>query len=918
MLETFTSIESLEKNADRDFNRENIFKFVMKSFLSLVKHSYFKTMQCFLESRIPEYAYESETTSPHNEVSRVALDMMNRPLNLLNSVDSEEVRRLVISYFISEILFDDIDGTTKNFIIPSMAINPQFPYVHFLRTIHSALGQSTSLTPIEKRLAADVKKNTYSVFLLYAVIKLSIQNFEAISEQNCADEYFLILGRLLDSAVTKGNFKEEFNASNTEDTSDSDSDFEEEMDVDEDPTTIRENSVLHQAVNLLNEGEQPEKFIKLIERILCGKNTVQSFCMIIYNMIILQRSSPVENRIIGQIAHKPEVLRTLWYNLLTANTKDERLCISSLSKGMVLASNERDRIVPIIVTFCTLFSKLLTTLHDGEFFYCHFNVNETQASFTCESNVEPIENQVMPFNRTEMIHMCLTLREMCVGIVELVYPESRTAWRIMNGERERDVEVIDDRVIWSQLLKNCVVLLRQLHARDLRCNFCPKNHWIAQNLNLPLDRPNDLQIPTWSRRPIRSFQPVRDFTRKNKEDEPPLSTKQLRSITILREIPFVVPFNKRFEVLQGLIATEKLRCQGDMQGFQQGPQTHLNVRRTHLYEDSFDKLSPENEPNLRTKFRIQMINKHQLEEAGIDGGGIFREFLTELLHEAFDPHRGFFVHTKDNMLYPNPCASMLHQNYLKHYYFIGRMLGKAIFENLLIELPLAEFFLSRLAGRNTDIEIDVHLLASLDPDMHKNLMKLKNYDENDFKNLGLDFTVVCDFLGETKVVELKPDGANIPVNSSNWIEYVSAMTDFKLNRQIKQQCNAFRQGLSNVLPISWLYMFDTKEMQTLISGAEVPIDVDDLMKNTKYGGEYSQTHKTVVTFWKVVREFDDNQKRQLLRFGELIVLFYLQFKCNVPTLILQLHHAHVHHFWALKTWIHHSVFRQQAMILIDW
>lgn len=473
----------------------------------------------------------------------------------------------------------------------------------------------------------------------------------------------------------------------------------------------------------------------------------------------------------------------------------------------------------------------------------------------------------MPFHRTEMIHMCLTLREVCVGIVELVYPESRTAWRILNGENVAEPELIDDRIIWSQLIKICVSLLRQLHSRDLRCNFCPKNHWIAQNLNLPLDRPNDLQISTSSRRrEIRSFQPVRDFTRKNQEDEPPLSTKQLRSITILREIPFVVPFNKRFEVLQGLIATEKFRCQGDTQGFLQGPQTHLNVRRTHLYEDSFDKLSPENEPNLRTKFRVQMINRHQLEEAGIDGGGIFREFLSELIKQAFDPNRGFFILTKDNMLYPNPCASLIQQNYLKHYYFIGRMLGKAIFENLLIELPLAEFFLSRLAGRSTDIDIDVHLLASLDPDMHKNLMKLKNYDENDFRSMGLDFTVVCDYLGETEVVELKPDGANIPVNSSNWIEYVSAMTDFKLNRQIKQQCNAFRQGLSNVLPISWLYMFDTKEMQTLISGAEVPIDVDDLMKNTKYGGDYTPEHKTVIAFWKVVREFDDNQKRQLLRF----------------------------------------------------
>lgn len=304
---------------------------------------------------------------------------------------------------------------------------------------------------------------------------------------------------------------------------------------------------------------------------------------------------------------------------------------------------------------------------------------------------------------------------------------------------------------------------------------------------------------------------------------------------------------------------------GDQQGFLQGPQTHLTVRRTHLYEDAFDKLSPENEPNLRTRFRVQMINEHQLEEAGIDGGGIFREFLSELIKRAFDPNRGFFILTKDNMLYPNPSASFIQENYQRHYYFIGRMLGKALFENLLVELPLAEFFLSKLAGRHSDI-IDIHQLTSLDPDMHKNLMKLKSYDENDFKDLELDFTVVCDDLGETRVVELKPDGTNILVNSSNWIEYISAMADFKLNRQIKEQCQAFRQGLTNVLPISWLYMFNTKELQVLISGAEIPVDVDDLMKHTRYGGDYTPENKTVKMFWKVVSTFDDDQRRQLLRF----------------------------------------------------
>jgi hypothetical protein len=74
--------------------------------------------------------------------------------------------------------------------------------------------------------------------------------------------------------------------------------------------------------------------------------------------------------------------------------------------------------------------------------------------------------------------------------------------------------------------------------------------------------------------------------------------------------------------------------------------------------------------------RVQLRNVAGLDEAGIDGGGLFREFLTELLKTAFDPNRGFFKLTRDHQLYPNPSIGHIEQNYLPHYFFIGRMLGK--------------------------------------------------------------------------------------------------------------------------------------------------------------------------------------------------------------------------------------------------
>jgi ubiquitin-protein ligase E3 C len=85
-------------------------------------------------------------------------------------------------------------------------------------------------------------------------------------------------------------------------------------------------------------------------------------------------------------------------------------------------------------------------------------------------------------------------------------------------------------------------------------------------------------------------------------------------------------------------------------------------------------------PNLRNnRIIVEMINQLGLDEAGIDGGGLFREFILQLLENGFDPNRGFFVLTSDGFLYPNPQVGFLVENYAAHYFFLGRMLAKVIF-----------------------------------------------------------------------------------------------------------------------------------------------------------------------------------------------------------------------------------------------
>ena len=74
-----------------------------------------------------------------------------------------------------------------------------------------------------------------------------------------------------------------------------------------------------------------------------------------------------------------------------------------------------------------------------------------------------------------------------------------------------------------------------------------------------------------------------------------------------------------------------------------------------------------------------MRNQFDMDEAGVDGGGVFREFMIKLFETGFDPNRGFFTLTSNGSLYPNPNIALLNQIHgsaKDHFFFLGRMLAK--------------------------------------------------------------------------------------------------------------------------------------------------------------------------------------------------------------------------------------------------
>lgn len=187
-----------------------------------------------------------------------------------------------------------------------------------------------------------------------------------------------------------------------------------------------------------------------------------------------------------------------------------------------------------------------------------------------------------------------------------------------------------------------------------------------------------------------------------------------------------------------------------------------------------------------------------------------------------------------------------------------------MYEGITIEPKFTDFFLRKLIGKQNSLND----LKSLDPELFKQLCFLRTY-EGDVEDMCLTFSVSDEneVTGERKEVDLIPDGSNVAVTNQNRFRYIYMMADFRLNRRIKPQSDAFVRGFNELIPLDWLRIFNEREMQMLVSGSQTSINVADLKKYTKYMGGYSSYDPKVRMFWKIVEsEFTDDEQSKLLKF----------------------------------------------------
>ncbi|EFJ40292.1 hypothetical protein VOLCADRAFT_99935 [Volvox carteri f. nagariensis] len=292
-------------------------------------------------------------------------------------------------------------------------------------------------------------------------------------------------------------------------------------------------------------------------------------------------------------------------------------------------------------------------------------------------------------------------------------------------------------------------------------------------------------------------------------------------------------------------------------------------------------------------------DKRRGSEAGLDFGGLQKELLERVVSAGLDANYGLFTSTPDGLIYPNPAAERLDGG-LALLEFMGLMFGKALYEGILLPVPLAHFFISRLqlltAVRPPGRQPLFDDLASLDPELHKNLLMVKRY-EGDVADLGLTFSADTDYLGCPAHHELLTGRGDMPVTNESRLLYCHLLADWHLNGKLGAPTAAFTRGLLSLIPqgctaqytaavsqrrsqlgypSASLRLFNPREFNQLLSGAAAdgpgggggaaPLDVADMRRWTRYSGGYSPDSTTVKLFWRVVAELTPNQQSALLRF----------------------------------------------------
>ncbi|KAL6153386.1 E3 ubiquitin-protein ligase tom1 [Exserohilum turcicum] len=285
------------------------------------------------------------------------------------------------------------------------------------------------------------------------------------------------------------------------------------------------------------------------------------------------------------------------------------------------------------------------------------------------------------------------------------------------------------------------------------------------------------------------------------------------------------------------------------------PPLQLSVRRDQVFLDSFKSLYFKSADEM--KYGKLSIRFHG--EEGVDAGGVTREWFQSISRQMFNPDYALFVPVASDRttFHPNRLSS-INPEHLMFFKFIGRIIGKALYEGRVLDCHFSRAVYKQIMGK----QVSLKDMETLDLEYYKSLEWMIHNEITDI--ITETFSVEVEAFGEMQTVDLIENGRNIPVTEDNKHEYVRLITEHRLLGAVQEQLENFLKGFHDIVPAELVSIFSEQELELLISGLP-DINVDDWKNNTEYHN-YTAASPQIQWFWRAVRTFEKEEQAKLLQF----------------------------------------------------
>ncbi|KAH0788426.1 ubiquitin ligase [Histomonas meleagridis] len=287
------------------------------------------------------------------------------------------------------------------------------------------------------------------------------------------------------------------------------------------------------------------------------------------------------------------------------------------------------------------------------------------------------------------------------------------------------------------------------------------------------------------------------------------------------------------------------------------PFFEVNIRRDHLIEDATRQLIGQKKTKYLKKLTVVFDG-----EAAVDAGGPSREFLYLISEQLFSPDYGMFKVVEDRYLWFTMGTYESNRSFI----LVGIIIGLAIYNSIVLPIRFPYVLFKKIL--NPTQKLNLNDLSQIDSSLAKSLMDLQEMKErgDDISDLCLTFQVTYDVFGERVTKPLIEGMEDQEVNNENVDQYIDAYIDFMLVKSIDTQFQGFVKGFKKPCRTNAYSLLDPSEMDILLSGEEV-LDWGGLKRSAEYSDGYDANSQAVKWFWEVFNTFNNDEKKQFLKFS---------------------------------------------------